>query len=170
MKKDHLPSANPNRIVLSTAPDGKVTVNVFFARDNFWLPQRAIAELFGVGIAAISKHLKNVFESGELTPKATISKMETVQSEGERQVTRVVGFYNLDAVIAVGSRLRSPRGMQFRRWAEPLAPGTAAGHKEFSPADRTTLVFRGSAFADDIAKTNLTAILQQHGFENVRSL
>jgi hypothetical protein len=61
------PSVQPNRIVLYNAADGKVTVNVIFARDNFWLPQRAIAELFGVGIAAISKHLKNIFESGELT-------------------------------------------------------------------------------------------------------
>jgi hypothetical protein len=67
-----------------------VTVNVFFAHDNFWLPQRAIAELFGVGIAAISKHLENIYESGELTTGATISKMETVQSGGDRQVTRVV--------------------------------------------------------------------------------
>jgi hypothetical protein len=61
------PSGQPNRIVLYNAADGKVTVNVIFARDNFWVPQRAIAELFGVGIAAISKHLKNIFESGELT-------------------------------------------------------------------------------------------------------
>ena len=64
MIDDLLPSGQPNRIVLYNAVDGKVTVNVFFARDNFWLPQRAIAELFGVGIAAISKHLKNIYESG----------------------------------------------------------------------------------------------------------
>jgi len=61
------PSGQPNRIVLYNAADGKVTVNVVFANDNFWLPQQAMAELFGVGKAAISKHLKNIFESGELT-------------------------------------------------------------------------------------------------------
>jgi len=93
MIDDLLPSGQPNRIVLYNAVDGKVTVNVFFARDNFWLPQRAIAELFGVGIAAISKHLKNIYESGELTTGATISKWKQFQSEGDRQVTRVVEFY-----------------------------------------------------------------------------
>ena len=111
------PTGQPNRIVLYSGVDGKVTVNVFFARDNFWLPQRAIAELFGVGIAAISKHLKNIFESGELTPVATISKMETVQAEGDRQVTRTVDFYNLDAVIAVGYRVNSLKATHFRIWA-----------------------------------------------------
>ena len=117
MSNDLLPPGQPNRIILYNAADGKVTVNVFFARDNFWLPQRAIAELFGVGIAAISKHLKNIFESGELTPEATISKMETVQTEGDRQVSRVVEFYNLDAVIAVGYRVNSLKATHFRIWA-----------------------------------------------------
>jgi hypothetical protein len=117
MIDDLLPSGQPNRIVLYNAMDGKVTVNVFFARDNFWLPQRAIAKLFGVGIAAISKHLKNIYESAELTAEATISKMETVQSEGGRQVTRVVEFYNLDAVIAVGYRVNSLKATHFRIWA-----------------------------------------------------
>jgi hypothetical protein len=92
-------------------------VSVHFAQDNFWLPQRAIAELFGVGTAAISKHLKNIYESGELTPEATISKMETVQTEGERQVARSVEFYNLDAVIAVGYRVNSLKATHFRIWA-----------------------------------------------------
>ena len=106
-----------NRIIFYNAADGKVTVNVFIARDNFWLPQRAIAELFGAGIAAISKHLKNIFESGELMPEATVSKMETVQTEGDRQVTRVVEFYNLDAVIAAGYRVNSLKATHFRIWA-----------------------------------------------------
>jgi hypothetical protein len=106
-----MPSGQPNRIVLYNAADGRVTVNVHFAQDNFWLPQRAIAELFGVGTAAISKHLKNIYESGELTPEATISKMETVQTEGERQVARSVEFYNLDAVIAVGCQTASAASM-----------------------------------------------------------
>ena len=68
------PTGQPNRIVLYSGVDGKVTVNVFFARDNFWLPQRAIAELFGVGIAAISKHLKNIFDSGELRRPRFLTK------------------------------------------------------------------------------------------------
>ena len=85
MSNDLVPSGQPNRVILYHAADGKVTVDVFFARDNFWLPQRAIADLFGVRIAAISKHLKNIYESGELAPAATVSRMETVQTEGGRQ-------------------------------------------------------------------------------------
>ncbi|MGD0942190.1 MAG: RhuM family protein [Terracidiphilus sp.] len=108
------PSGQPNRIVLYNAADGKVTVNVIFARDNFWLPQRAIAELFGVGIAAISKHLKNIFESGELTEAAVVSIMETTAADGKKYQTQ---FYNLDAVIAVGYRVNSLKATHFRIWA-----------------------------------------------------
>ena len=106
-----------NRIILYTAADGKVTADVFFAQENFWLTQRTMAELFGVNIPAISKHLKNVYDSGELNPGATISKMETVQAEGERRVIREVEVYNLDAVIAVGYRVNSIKATHFRMWA-----------------------------------------------------
>ena len=88
MSTPMVPSSQPQRIVLYTTADGNVTVDVFFQGDNFWLPQRAMAELFGVKTPAISKHLKNIYESGELMPQATVSKMETVQSEGERHITR----------------------------------------------------------------------------------
>jgi hypothetical protein len=108
------PSGQPNRIVLYNAADGKVTVNVVFANDNFWLPQQAMAELFGVGKAAISKHLKNIFESGELTEAAVVSKMETTAADGKVYQTQ---FYNLDAVIAVGYRVNSLKATQFRIWA-----------------------------------------------------
>lgn len=104
-------------VILYRTADGKVTVDVFFARDNFWLTQKTMAELFGVRIPAISKHLKNIYESGELTPEASISKMETVQTEGERRITREVEFYNLDAVIAVGYRVNSLKATHFRIWA-----------------------------------------------------
>lgn len=74
-----------------------------------------MAELFGVKTPAISRHLKNIYESGELTPGATISKIETVQSEGGRQITRDLEFYNLDAVIAVGYRVNSSNAAAKRR-------------------------------------------------------
>lgn len=106
-----------NPIVLYTAPDGKVTVDVYFAKDNFWLTQKTMAELFAVKIPAISKHLKNIYNSGELMPEATISKMETVQTEGGRKISRAVEFYNLDAVIAVGYRVNSAKATHFRIWA-----------------------------------------------------
>jgi hypothetical protein len=106
-----------NRIILYTAADGKVTADVIFAEETFWLTQRTMAELFGVNIPAISKHLKNIYASGELTEAATLSKMETVQTEGERQVAREIEVYNLDATIAVGYRVNSIKATHFRIWA-----------------------------------------------------
>jgi hypothetical protein len=106
-----------NRIIIYNAADGKVTADVFFAQDNFWLTQRSMAELFGITIPSISKHLKNIYESQELSPEATISKIETVQREGGRQVAREVDVYNLDAVIAVGYRVNSIKATHFRIWA-----------------------------------------------------
>lgn len=106
-----------NRVILYTAADGKVTANVFFENDTFWLTQSAMSELFGVNIPAISKHLKNIYESKELSPESTISKMETVQMEGRRQVARQIEVYNLDAAIAVGYRVNSLKATHFRIWA-----------------------------------------------------
>jgi hypothetical protein len=108
---------NQSQVVLYQAADGKVTVNVLFAQDNFWLSQKTMADLFGVQIPAVNKHLRNIYASGELTPEATISKMETVQTEGGRNVARNVEVYNLDAVIAVGYRVNSLKATHFRIWA-----------------------------------------------------
>jgi len=71
-------TSKPSQVVLYEAADGKVTVPVMFARETFWLTQKTMAELFGVGIPAVNKHLKNIYASGELSPEATISKMEMV--------------------------------------------------------------------------------------------
>ena len=106
-----------NQFLLYSAPDGAVKVDVFFKDESVWLTQKAMAELFGVKIPAVNKHLKNIFESGELNEAATISKMETVHLEGTRHVTRKVEFYNLDAIIAVGYRVNSYQATQFRIWA-----------------------------------------------------
>ncbi|HSX38494.1 MAG TPA: virulence RhuM family protein [Chlamydiales bacterium] len=106
-----------SRIILYTAADGKVTADVFFAKETFWLTQRTMAELFGVNAPAVSKHLKNIYASGELQEETTVSKMETVQIEGERQVTREIEVYNLDAAIAVGYRVNSMKATHFRIWA-----------------------------------------------------
>jgi len=83
--------SDQSQVVLYQTPGGTVTVNVMFARDNFWMTQRAIADLFGVKIPAVNKHLKNIFASGELMPGATISKMEIVQTEGGREISRETG-------------------------------------------------------------------------------
>jgi hypothetical protein len=107
----------PSELLLYTAPDGAVKVRVLFQDETAWLTQKALAELFGVKVPAINKHLKNIFDSGELDRAATISKMEMVRQEGEREVMREVEFYNLDAIIAVGYRVNSYQATQFRIWA-----------------------------------------------------
>ncbi|MDR1369764.1 MAG: virulence RhuM family protein [Dysgonamonadaceae bacterium] len=103
-----------NQIILYQTEQGKVTVNVVFQNESFWLTQKAMSELFGVEIPAISKHLKNIFESGELVENSTVSKMEIVQNEGGRNVRRSTDFYNLDAIIAVGYRVNSRQATRFR--------------------------------------------------------
>lgn len=95
----------------------KEYVSVVFKDETFWLTQKAMAELFDVNVPAVSKHLQNIYEEQELSRDATISKMETVRQEGERQVKRTVDFYNLDAIIAVGYRVNSKKATRFRQWA-----------------------------------------------------
>lgn len=106
-----------SKFLIYCTKDQKITVNALVHDDTVWLTQKAMAELFGVEIPAISKHLANIFEEGELNPVATVSKMETVQTEGSRQVKRSIDYYNLDAIISVGYRVNSRRATQFRIWA-----------------------------------------------------
>jgi hypothetical protein len=105
---------DPNRFLLYTAPNGAVKVEVFFKDETVWLTQKALAELFGVKVPAINKHLKNIFESGELTESSVISILETTAADGKSYQTR---YYNLDAIIAVGYRVNSYQATQFRIWA-----------------------------------------------------
>ena len=91
-------------------------VQVVYKDETIWCTQKAMAELFDVGVPAINKHLNNIFEEGELSREATISKMEIVQIEGTREVKRMTEFYSLDAIISVGYRVNSVRATQFRQW------------------------------------------------------
>jgi len=109
-----------SEIILYKTEDGTVKIDTIFQNETIWLSQNSMAELFGVNVPAISKHLKNIFEEGELQKEATLSKMETVQNEGGRQITRNKDFYNLDAIIAVGYRVNSKRATQFRIWATAI--------------------------------------------------
>ena len=92
-------------------------VEVYYKDNTVWCTQKAMGMLFDVNVPAISKHLKNIYEQGELKEERTVSKMEIVRTEGERQVKRETVFYNLDAVISVGYRVNSIRATQFRQWA-----------------------------------------------------
>ena len=104
-------------ILLYSNGSDKEYVSVVFKDETFWLTQKAMAELFDVNVPAVSQHLQNIYEEQELSRDATISKMETVRQEGERQVKRTVDFYNLDAIIAVGYRVNSKKATRFRQWA-----------------------------------------------------
>ena len=105
------------QFLIYNVPTEDVTVNAIIKDETIWLTQKAMAELFGVEVPAISKHLANIFEEGELSVDSTVSKMEIVQQEGSRNVKRKVDFYNLDAIISVGYRVNSGRATQFRIWA-----------------------------------------------------
>ena len=106
-----------SQIILYTTPKGDVKVEIRFEDETFWLTQKKIAELFGVDVRTVNEHLKNIFESGELQREATIRKIRIVQQEGNRQVSRELDFYSLDAIIAVGYRVNSYNATQFRIWA-----------------------------------------------------
>ena len=104
-------------MVLYHSGEGDESIEVYIKNETIWITQKAMAELFGVNIPNISKHLKNIYEEGELNREATVSKMEIVQSEGERKVKRMTDFYNIDAIISVGYRVNSLKATNFRIWA-----------------------------------------------------
>lgn len=108
---------NQSDFILYTSPDGDVNVEVTVKDETVWLTQKAMGHLFGVAKSTISEHLSNVYDTGELQKVATVRKFRTVQTEGEREVTRNLEYYNLDAIISVGYRVNSSEATQFRIWA-----------------------------------------------------
>ncbi|MDB5335919.1 MAG: uncharacterized protein JWN70_1538, partial [Planctomycetaceae bacterium] len=104
-------------IILYQTEDGQTRVQCRFHNDSIWLTQKLIAELFSVSLQAANEHLVNIYNEGELEAEATIRKFRIVRTEGAREVTRSIEHYNLDAILAVGYRVRSHRGIQFRQWA-----------------------------------------------------
>lgn len=106
-----------SELILYTSEDGKTRMNLRVEADNIWLTQLEIAELFQTTKQNVSLHAGNIFEDGELSPEATVKESLTVQTEGSRQVKRSIFHYNLDLILAIGYRVRSPRGVQFRQWS-----------------------------------------------------
>ena len=109
-----------NKFLLYTTASGNVDVSVYLEDETLWLTQKEITILFGVSKSTISEHFKNIFESGELEEIRTVRKFRTVRQEGERQVTRELEHYNLDAIISVGYRVNSAQATQFRIWATQI--------------------------------------------------
>ncbi|HDR29485.1 virulence RhuM family protein, partial [Rhodovulum sp.] len=104
-------------LILYSTEDGAATIGLRAVDGTVWLSQREIAELFDKDVRTVNEHIRNVYAEGECDPGATIRKFRIVQTEGSRQVEREIDAYNLDVILSVGYRVRSPRGTQFRRWA-----------------------------------------------------
>ena len=109
-----------NKIIIYNTEDGKSKINLKLEDGTVWLSQLQIAELFQTTKQNISKHIKAIFEDGELSEVSTVNYQLTVQKEGKREIERNIVFYNLDMILAVGYRVRSPRGVQFRKYASTV--------------------------------------------------
>ena len=111
------PAAPAGEFIMFSSADGQVRIECRFESETLWLSQATMAELYGKDVRTINEHLQNVFKEAELDPAATIRKFRIVRQEGARQVSREIDHYSLSAILAVGYRVRSPRGTQFRQWA-----------------------------------------------------
>jgi hypothetical protein len=116
-KNKIIPNNSYTEFLLYTTPSGKVKVEIFLHNETVWLTQAKIAELFDVERSVITKHLRNIYKTNELRKEATCAKIARVQTEGGREITRHIEFYNLDAIISVGYRVNSTRATHFRMWA-----------------------------------------------------
>jgi hypothetical protein len=117
MTDNLIPNAPSGELFLFNSSDGQTKVECRLENDTLWLNLNQLSTLFGRDKSVISKHFKNIYDDAELVQEATIAKYATVQIEGEREVTRLLEYYNLDAIFAIGYRVRSPQGVQFRQWA-----------------------------------------------------
>lgn len=106
-----------NQLIMFKTSDGRVSIEVLFENDNVWISQKKIAELYETAVQNVIIHLKNIYADGELLHEATCKKSLQVQMEGNRKVNRNINLYSLEAILAVGYRVNSQRGIQFRQWA-----------------------------------------------------
>ncbi|MCC5836079.1 MAG: virulence RhuM family protein [Opitutales bacterium] len=143
---DSGPTRPQGEIVLYQPTQGNEPVRVLLEGETVWLTQRLIAKLFGVSVKTVNEHLINIYDEGELAGEATIRKFRIVQTEGDRQVSRLLDHYNLDAILAVGYRTRSPLGTAFRQWAtarlrEYLVKGFTLNDERLKGTDGVTDYF-----------------------------
>ena len=146
----------PNReFILYKTSNGDVKVDVLLQNETIWMPQKKIAELFDVHVPAVSKHLNNIFESGELHKKATVSILEIVQKEGTRKVSRDVEFYNLDAIIAVGYRVNSKRATYLDYAEDQAEQGIVMTMKDWAEKLNAFLQFNQKDILQNTGKVSL---------------
>lgn len=136
---------NRGEIIIHRAEDDTIQLDVRMDNETVWLTQKQMADLFGVKKAGISKHVSNIFSQGELSPDATVSKMETVQIEGKRTIVRYMDYYNLDMILSIGYRVNSKRAIAFRQWSTKIL-------KEF--------IIKGYAINEKIRREQLSDLRQ----------
>jgi len=107
-------------IIIYKIPDKKINLDVKLEQDTVWLSLNQIAEVFDTDKSGISRHIKNTYNTGELSKKATVAKIATVQIEGGRKIERNIEYYNLDIILSVGYKVNSKRATQFRIWATKI--------------------------------------------------
>jgi len=157
-------------IVIYEAPDGTITTEVHLFGETLWLNLNQIAGLFGRDKGVISRHIKNIFESGELLETATVANFATVQKEGKRSIARDIQYYNLDMIISVGYRVNSKRGTQFRIWAnrilkEHLLRGFTLNEKRLKERDEEL-----RALKSGIALLERSVVSRAHNLDEAKGL
>lgn len=164
-----------SNFILYTTPNGHVQLDILLQDENLWLTQKGLAELFGVERSVITKHLKNIYDSGELDKVSTCAKFAQVQQEGNRAVRHELEYYNLDAIISVGYRVNSSKATQFRIWAtktlkEFIIKGFVLDDERLE-TERLVLRVRTVADAEDIhAYASLPEVSYPAGFPPVKTL
>ena len=111
---------NTGKILIYQNEKGDTKIDVYFEDETIWMTQKSMTQLYQVAKSSISEHIRNIYQDGELEEAATVRKFRTVQTEGNREVTRERDHYNLDMILAVGYRVRSNVGIHFRRWASGI--------------------------------------------------
>ena len=154
---------NNSNIIMYTTEDGLTKIEVTFDGDTVWLSLDQMAKLFQRDKSTISRHIKNIFSGGELRQEATVAKLATVQTEGNRSVSRDIEYYNLDVIISVGYRVKSLRGTQFRIWASSILKEYMK--KGFALDDERLKWLGGGNYVDE-----LLSPVEQHFIESIREL
>ncbi len=155
MSDDALPQSS---IILYQTEDGRTRIECRFEDETIWLTQALIAELFQKDVRTINEHLTNIYDEGELDLEPTIRKFRIVRQEGNREVAREIEHYSLPAILAVGYRVRSQRGTQFRQWVYLRVREIVALATDYQPTEpQTQLVFQTVQNKLHFASTGMTA-------------
>lgn len=154
-----------SEVIIYYSPDNQTEVEVKFENDTVWLSLNQIAELFGRDKSVISRHLNNIYKEGELNKNATVAKNATVQIEAGREVSRLIEFYNLDAIISVGYRVNSKRGTQFRQWAtqrlkDHLVNGYTINQKRLDQLHQTIQLIETGGKAENLSLSEAKGLLE----------